>query len=155
MSCVVSAVQRRHASPRGVAPLHLPVEVAVVSMCVMEMSSHEVVGMVAVWNGFVAAIRPVVMVRRMALTLVGRRAERWVDVTLRNAMVVDPPSVHVMQMALIQEVTMPFVGDHRMPTPFVMKVHVLRMNIVSQWALLAGQWGQTPLTIEWHRLNGV
>ena len=120
----------RVASPSGVASFDLPVEVAVVSVRVMEMPCHEVIEVVSVRNCFVAAEGTVGVVRLMAVTFVGGRAERGVRVSLFEAMVVDVRSVHVMQMTVLQEVAMPFVRDHCVHATFVVHVHVLRMIFV-------------------------
>ena len=75
--------------------------VAVVAVGVMEMSVDQIVDMVAVRHGFVAAPRPVPMALVVTATGMIRRAGPGIAIAHLNSVFVDVIAVRVMEMAIV------------------------------------------------------
>ena len=88
-----------------------PVVVAMVAMRMMQASVNQIVNMVAVRNGGMAAIGTVNMFRRVFLGGEARRAFVGIRGTDGNRVLVHMVAVRVMQMAVVQIIHMAFVFD--------------------------------------------
>jgi hypothetical protein len=77
-------------------------------MRVVKLPVHQVVRVVSVWNGFMAAIGPMLMVRTMAVVEAGR-ALRRVLLVHRDAVLVHMILVRVVQTAIVQVVRVALV----------------------------------------------
>ena len=94
--------------------LHGPVVVTVVAVRVMQVAIHQVVGVVAVGHGLVAAIRAVDMARLVSAAIVRRGALGGIGGVDRERVLVDVPDVRMMQMPVMQVIGVPIVLDGRM-----------------------------------------
>ena len=81
------------------------------SVRVMQMSAHQVVGVVAVRNGLVAASRSVCMLGFVSAALVLGRALGGILSTHRNGVIVDVALMRMMQMPVVQVISVAVVFD--------------------------------------------
>jgi len=92
--------------------LQRAVVVAVVAVRMMQMTVHQIVDMVTVRHRFVAAAGPMHMTGAMAGTVMLRRAAVRVGGADGDHVLVDMVAMHVVQMAVVQEIDVAFV-PHR------------------------------------------
>ena len=107
--------------------LHGPVVVTVVAVRVMQVAIHQVVGVVAVGHGLVAAIRAVDMARLVSAAIVSRGALGGIGGVDRERVLVDVPDVRMMQMPVMQVIGVPIVLDRRMSAAGAVNVIVVGM----------------------------
>lgn len=111
--------------------------VTVAIMRIMEMAVHEVVHMVAVRHGFMAAAGPVAMIARVTAAIVGRRAS--VRIHRGNVKpVLDDGSVFLLmvKVAVVQIVGVAAMGDRRVSTIGAMPMRMVGMNVIARHARL-------------------
>ena len=89
--------------------------VAVVAVRVMEVTSHEIVDMVAVGHGLVAATRPVNVTLVVSGALMMGCAAIGVGCRYFDYVFIDVTFVHVMQMPIVQVVDVAGVLDRGVP----------------------------------------
>jgi hypothetical protein len=106
-----------------------PVVVAVVAVRVMEVSIHQVVGVVAVGHRLVAATRAMDMARLVAAAIMRRSAVGRVDGVDRQRVLVDVPHVRMMQMPVMQVIGVRIVLDGRMTAAGAVNVIVVGMLV--------------------------
>lgn len=85
--------------------------VAVVTVRVMEVALYQVVDMVTVRHGLVAATRAVLMAGFVPAAVMGRRAADRVYAVHLEAVFVDMVLVRVMEVPFVQVIDMPIVDD--------------------------------------------
>jgi hypothetical protein len=85
------------------------VVVAVIAMRMMQSAVHEIVGMVAVRNGFMAATRPVPVRRLVAGRVMLWLAAVRVPVGYRNYMLLGTPVLGMLKTAMIKVVDVAFM----------------------------------------------
>jgi hypothetical protein len=90
--------------------LHRPVIVAMIAVRMMQAPVHEVIDVVAMWNGFVPATRAM----RVRAAGLGSAAHGIVGAD-GDGMLVDVVPMHVVEMPVVQIVDMIVVADRRMP----------------------------------------
>jgi hypothetical protein len=100
-----------------------------ISVSVVEPTSHEVIRVIAVRHCLVAAVAAVLMVRCVA-GMESRRAFVRVLRTHRDAMLVDVIPVRVMQMHVVEIIRMSIVLHHRVPASVSVSVRVSRVALV-------------------------
>ena len=102
--------------------------VAVRLIRVMQVALHQIVGMVTVRHGIVAAAGSMLVPRVVTAAGVRCRAACGVRTGHVERVLVDMAFVHVMQMAVMQVVDMSSVLDLRMRTVGTMLVRMLVVN---------------------------
>jgi len=95
---------------------------------VVEVAGDEVVDVVAVRKRFVAAVGPVLVACGVSRARVAMRATIRVRPTYRQTMLVDMTAVHVVKVALVEIVGVPFVTDRLVSA--ARAVHVTAMVAV-------------------------
>jgi hypothetical protein len=108
--------------------LERAVIVAVVAMRMMQVTFDQVVGVVAVRHGLVAAAGAMPMVRVMAAAAVVRRAADGIALAYGNHMLVDMAFVRVMKMTVMEIVEMALVPHGNMAAARTVRVRVVGMN---------------------------
>ena len=119
--------------------LHRTVVVAVVAMRVMQAAVDDVVDVVAVGNGFVAAAGAVNVARLVAFAGLAGRAAVRIGFGHANDVLVDVIAMRVVQVTIVHIVDMAFVADGGMAAAGA--VGVVVMLVVRQ---VAGAHGGTP-----------
>jgi hypothetical protein len=104
--------------------------VAVARMRVMQVTIDQVVDMVAMWNGLVAASRTVNVSGHVTVTRVPGRAAGGMHRIDCDRALVDVIAVDVVQMAFVEIVDVAVVFDGAMAATRAVDVIVLRMNLV-------------------------
>ncbi len=99
--------------------------VAVTAACVVQMSRHDVVRVVAMRNRLVSAAWPMRVLAVMGAARVARRARRRVRRVDRERVLVDVVAVDMVQVAVVQEVLMTIVRD-----AFVTAARAMRMSVI-------------------------
>jgi hypothetical protein len=125
--------------------LNAPVIVAMIAVRVMQVPVHQIVNVIAVRDGFMAAARAMLM-RAFYLG----RAARWIGPINRNRMLIDVITVHVMQVAVVQIIHVSLVADRGMPAVGTMLVSMVRVlglggsrhdAFLGCWSLVFGAFG--------------
>jgi hypothetical protein len=93
--------------------LQRAVIVAVAVMNVVQMSRHDVVGVISVRDALVPTACTVNVRRFVALAAVPRRTRRWVVSADRDHVLVDVVAVHMMEMTIVNVVLVAVVLDGR------------------------------------------
>lgn len=75
--------------------------VAVVAVRVVQMAIHQIVDVVAVWNGWVPAAFTMSVVLGVSPTAMGGRAFRWVGVTHFQCALINVVFMGMMQVAVV------------------------------------------------------
>jgi hypothetical protein len=96
-----------------------------IAMRMMQASAHQVIDVIPVRQGFVAAGRAM-LVRAARL----RRALHGVGGIDRDGVLVDMVLVRVMQMAIVEIIDMALVSDRRVPTVGAMLVAMIGMMLL-------------------------
>jgi hypothetical protein len=112
------------------------VVVAVRSVSVMEMTGDEVVDVIAVWNGFVAAAGSVPVVRSVAFAVVVRRATGRILRPHAQRVFIEVTVVREVQVTIVQIVTMPVVHDRRVSAAGAMPMRMTLVRFVLHLASL-------------------
>ena len=93
--------------------LQWTVVVAVIAVRMVQMTVDQVIDVVAVRHRFMPAARPMHMTGAMAGTVVLRRAAVRVGGADGDHVLVDMVAMHVMQVAVMQEIDVAFVAHRR------------------------------------------
>ncbi|WP_167525600.1 hypothetical protein [Cupriavidus oxalaticus] len=101
--------------------------VAMVTVKMVKMPPHEIVDMVAVWNGFVPAARTMYVIGIMAATLMIRGAPVRIGRGHRDDMLINVIAMHVMKMAIVQIVDVAIMQDRQVAT-----VRAVLMRVVGR-----------------------
>jgi hypothetical protein len=96
--------------------------IAMAVVRIVEMPFDQVIDMVAMRHGLMAAIRPMLMFNRMPHAFVLRRAVLGVGRGYADYMFIDVAVMRVMQMPIVQVINMTIVHDPRMAAPRPMRV---------------------------------
>jgi hypothetical protein len=96
-------------------------------MRMMEVAIDQIVDMLAMRYGFMAAVRPVSMSLRMACTLMFRRAAFRIGRTDFYNMLIDMAAVRVMQVPVMQVIDVPVVHDAGMAAFRAMRMSMIFM----------------------------
>ena len=91
--------------------------VAVVAVRVVEVPAHPIVGVARMGHGLVTAARTVRVLPRVLATRVLRSARRRIRSVFLEQALDDVLVLHVMQVAVVQVVDVPLVGDRRVLAP--------------------------------------
>lgn len=102
--------------------------VAVIAARMVKVIAHEVVHVIAMRDRIVPARRPVPVRPLVRRTCVVRGALRRVRRSHRQAVLVDMPSVRVVQVTVIQVIAVAVVLDGFVPTGIAMNVRMVRVN---------------------------
>jgi hypothetical protein len=103
--------------------------IAVAAVRMVQMTVHQIIDMVAMWDRLVATPRTMNMTSRMPPALVRRRALVRVRCRYPNHMLLDRPvRVGVMKMPIVHVVDVTFVLDLRVPTTRPMLMRMVRMT---------------------------
>ena len=98
--------------------------VAVAVVRVVQVAVYQVVGVVAVGNALVTAIRTVYVAGLMGAAIVLGRALVGMLSVGRDAMIVDVIAVKIMDVAIVKVIGMPIVANRRMATVRAVRVCV-------------------------------
>jgi hypothetical protein len=101
--------------------------IAMVVMWMMEVAIDQVVDMLAMRHGFMAAVRPMYMFLRMACASMFRRAVFRIGCGYVYHMLIDMAAVRVMQMPVMQVIDVPVVHDTGMATFGAMRMSMIFM----------------------------
>jgi hypothetical protein len=115
---------------RGSGYLHGTVVVAVALMRVVQVPVDDVIGVVSVRDGDMAAITSVGVLFAVALTIVGRRAFRRIFPSHTELVLVDVVAVNVVEMTVVRVIDVPVVLDFLMPAVRAVGVVVLVVFLV-------------------------
>jgi hypothetical protein len=94
--------------------------VAVCTVLVVQVSTHEVIGVIAMWHGFVSTARTVRVSHSVAAAGMSRRALRGVVAPHANHVLVDVITMHMVKTAVVQVVDVISVSHGNMPAGGVM-----------------------------------
>ena len=94
---------------------------------VMEVAIDQIVDVLAMRHGFMAAVRPVCMSLRVACTLMFRRATFRIGRADFYYMLIDMAAVRVMQVPVMQVIDVPVVHDAGMAAFRTMRMSVIFM----------------------------
>lgn len=108
--------------------LKRPVIIAVITMRMVEASVNQIVHVVAMWNGGVAAIRAMNMLRRVLGGSKTRSALLGIGGINGDSVFIHVIAVRVMQMAVMKIIHVPFVFDSGMSASRLMDVRVVRVS---------------------------
>lgn len=106
--------------------LQRPVVVAVSIVRMMQMAINQIIHVVAVRNGGVAAVGTVNVLPVVAVR--SQRAFVGVDVADRNGMFIHVVAVRMMQMPVVEIIHVPVVHDGEMPAIFAVDVGMARVS---------------------------
>ena len=104
--------------------------VAVIAVRVVQVPADEIVGVVAVGNRFVSAIRAMSVPLIVSATAVRGRALLWIRGIDRDAALIDVVAVDVMQMPLVQVVAVVAMVNALVATAGLMDMLVCRVRLV-------------------------
>jgi hypothetical protein len=99
-----------------------PVVVAVIAVRMMQPAVHEIVGVVAVRNAFMAAVRPVSVGRLVAGRVMLWIAAVRVPVGYRNYMLLGTPVLGMLKTAMIEVIDVAFMLHGEMTASAAMNV---------------------------------
>jgi len=91
------------------------VVVAVFSVLIMDVALHEKIDVTRVWHGLVPAGRIVTVGWIVSVTIVPTRTARWICAGSAQLVFVNVPLVHVMQMPVVQIISVIVVLRFGMP----------------------------------------
>jgi hypothetical protein len=104
--------------------------VAVVAVRMMQVSSDEVVDVVSVRHGFVAAAGAMLVGGIVGATSMGRRARRWVRCTNSERVLVDSVALRVVQVAVVEVVGVAVMLHGLVAAAGAVLVRVIRVSLV-------------------------
>jgi hypothetical protein len=96
-----------------VLELDLSVIVAVIAVWMVQVTFHQVIDVIPVRHGFVAAASSVLVFRIVSATIVGRRAGVRVRPSHTQHVLFNAATFGVMKVAIVQVVSVPIVVDGR------------------------------------------
>jgi len=110
-----------------------------VSMGMVQMAVHQIIGVIAVRHGLVAASRPMPVIAIVTRTAMLGRAAVRVLCAHGDHMLVDMIAVRVVQVSVVEIVDVTVMSYGRMAAPWTMLMGVILVNrmIVGHWPLLA------------------
>ena len=103
--------------------------ITVISVRMMQMTIHQIVYMISVWNLFMAAVWTVNMIWIVSSTSVVWRARTGVCRSDLDSMFVDVIAMGMMEMSIVKIVHMVSVLNRRMATSWTVNVFMLRMGL--------------------------
>ena len=106
--------------------LKRPVVVAVIVVRMMQSAIHQIIHVVAMWNGGMAAVRTVDVLPVMAFG--AKRAFVRIAVADRDNVLIYVIAVRMMQMAVLEIIHMPAMHDGDMPAALAVDMGMLRMS---------------------------
>jgi hypothetical protein len=118
--------------PRSLLINHInfTVVIAVVAVRMVQMPFDEIVGVIAVRNGFVAAAGAVNVAGGMAIARMLRRAAIWICRGYSQGVLGHGAiGLCVMQVAVVQVVSVAFVSDARVAAARTVSVFVIRVSV--------------------------
>lgn len=110
--------------------------IAVVTVNMMEVTVHEVVDVVSVWDGLVSAARAVDVVGIMTAAGMRRRAVVWVRLGHRDHVLVHVAIVRVVQVAVMQVIDVAVVLDGLVTAAWAVDVVVGLVNLAIRHGVL-------------------
>ncbi|WP_248133453.1 hypothetical protein [Pseudomonas sp. B329] len=96
------------------------------------MTIHQIINMITVGHRFMAAIRPVLMVRRMSAAIVLRRALSRVSLVNGQHMLVNVITMNMMQMSVMNVVHMSIMFYRGVSTTSLVFVIMVRVFITAR-----------------------
>jgi hypothetical protein len=123
--------ERRQIPLVSLRELHRTVVVAVITVRMVQVPVHQVIGVIAVRDGFVAAPRSVLVLLVVGPARVLRRAIRRVPVVHLEAVLIHVPLMHVVQVAVVEVVRMPVVHHRGMAALRTVLVRVLPVRLMA------------------------
>jgi hypothetical protein len=102
--------------------------IAVVAVRMMQVSLDQIIGMVPVRHGFMAAARAMTMSRIMTAAAVVRRAALGIRGAHFNDVLVDMILVRMMQMAVMKIIDVSLMPDRDMPAARSMDMGMIGVN---------------------------
>lgn len=105
--------------------------VAVSVVLVVEMAGNEIVGVIAVGNGFVSAAGSVFVAGLVVLTGVTAGAVLGILRVHGELMFVDVVAVHIVHVPVVQKAFMPFMHDCCVATTFAVFMGMTLMDFVA------------------------
>lgn len=108
--------------------------IAVIAMRVMQMSIDQVINMVAVWNSFMTAIWPMLMIGIMPCTTVLWRTFIWVFVTYGKRMLINMFVVLMMKVSIMQVIDMVAMHNRGMAATFTVLMVMVFMVFFSTYS---------------------
>jgi len=105
-------------------------------MLMVQMTLHEVVRMVAVGHGFVAAAGAVTVSGYVTAAGVSTSAFRRILGIHFQLVLVDMIAMHIVHVAIVKETLMPIVQDGRVATLISMLMRVSLMNFMTHVLVL-------------------
>lgn len=121
------------------------VVIAVVSVRMMEVPLHEVVGVIAVRHRLVAATRPMLVTRVVGAAVVIRGTRRRVLRANRQRVLVHVVSVGVVQVSVVQVIGVAVVLNRRMAALGTVLVAVVSVGLAVAHRIPPGSTGVRPL----------
>jgi len=103
--------------------------IAVIAVRMMQMAVREVIDVVAVRNGVVAAVGTVFVALVMAVATVGRGALGRVGRADGEGVLLDLLAFDVMQMAVVQVIDVAIVNDRRVAASGAVLVRMVFVNM--------------------------
>ena len=100
-------------------------------MHMVEMTSHEVVRMIAVGNSFMPAARAVLVGRFVAAAGVSGTAFRWIVGSHFQLVLVHMIAMHIVHVAIVKETLMPIVHESRVAALISMLMRVSLVNFMT------------------------
>jgi hypothetical protein len=110
---------------------HGAVIVAVAVVLVVEMAGDEVVGVIAVGNGFVPAAGSVFVAGLVVLTGVTAGAVLGILRTHSDLVFINVVAVHIVHVPIVQKAFMPFMHDRGVATTFAVFMRMTLMDFVA------------------------
>ena len=104
--------------------------VTVIAVCMVEVTFHQVIGMVAVRNRFVSAIGPVFVSFLVSFAIVVRGTRCLVFSTYGDSVLVNMTSMRKVEVSIMQIVQVAVVLDGRMSAVRTMHVRVRFVNLM-------------------------
>lgn len=110
-----------------------------IAMGVMQVAIHQIVNMVAVWDGLMPTPRAMNVIRCMSCAGVVWRAHIRIGVRHLYLVLINMILVRMMQVAIVQIINVTVVLNSRMATVWAMLMRVMLMDIAAHLGLLGIQ----------------
>jgi hypothetical protein len=104
--------------------------ITMIAMRVMQMTLYEIIGMVAVWHGLVAATRSVFVIRIVLAATMVRAAAIGIRGAHRNGMLVDMIVMRVMQMAVVEIIGVAVVANRNVAAALSVCMRMIGVNAI-------------------------
>jgi len=135
--------------------LHLAVVVAVVAVREVQVAGHQVIRVVAVRHGFVAAARSMLVAFLVAAAVVSGRATGGIGVADREAVFLHAFTPRMVQVALVQVIHMAIMLDARVSAvgSVLMLVSGVGAGHSASPSFKTGTGGTVPFDADRHRVD--